>query len=250
MMPALFDPSTGVAVPGSTPIPGNLGVQIFAFQATARLAFDGNAPSTVSEQSSRTAQTCYMVGLKERVTLRTSTNSPWIWRRICFTSLTTAFNTFDSTPPPIPAGFHAEGSGTIGTLRAVSDLNLALNLPLRQKLTDLIFRGTQNVDWISPIDAPLDPARIRIKYDKRMVINSGNDVGVMRTYSRWHGMRHNLVYNDFEVGAQTTSSFYTANDRRSMGDYYVIDMFEPQTGATADDQVLFAPEARLYWHEK
>lgn len=248
-MPAALNSFTRATTPGGTSVPGGSGVKIYAFQATARIMFDGTDPARIPEQATRTAQSCYMVGLSERVTLRTSSNSPWIWRRICFTSFTTMFNQFDGDPP-IPAGFHITGSGNIGTMRAVADLNDVDNAPMAVRLTDLLFRGTQNIDWISPIDAPTDPARVKVWYDKRITLTSGNDVGVMRTFKRWHGMRKTLMYNDVEVGSQTISSYYTAENRRSMGDYYVIDMFEPQTGATDTDAVLFAPESRLYWHER
>ena len=63
-------------------------------------------------------------------------------------------------------------------------------------------------------------------------------------------MNHNLVYGDDEVGGQEATTLFSTEGKAGMGDYYVVDLFQPSFGAGESDTLYFRPQATLYWHER
>jgi hypothetical protein len=63
-------------------------------------------------------------------------------------------------------------------------------------------------------------------------------------------MNHNLVYDDDENGDVESSSYNSTTSRAGMGDYYVIDMFQPGAGGSSTDLLQITTNSTLYWHEK
>ena len=215
---------------------------IFPFIATARPGSDPNGqPAYPIEEAARQSDTCYMRGLKERVQVQTSTGIPWQWRRICFTMKGDRLYRSDS------AGYRWSLMTSAGVVRVVN--NFAGTVP-GSAIVDLIFDGANGVDWISPFTAKTDNDVITVKYDRTRIIQSGNSNGVMRNYTMWHGMNHNIMYDDEEYGDTGTAKAYSVNGKQGMGDYYIIDIISAGTGATTTDRLSFQPEATLYWHEK
>lgn len=219
---------------------GSADEYMFAWLATYR-TYDPNyqpaARGTKFQQATRTAQTCYMVGLKETIEIQTSTNCPWQWRRICFTQKTSAFT-------PLP-GQNLFLLGSNGFQRVVNEVNGA-----KDSLYRALFQGYGGADWNDPMTAKTDPLRVTIKYDKTITFQSPNDSGTIRAYKRWHPMGKNLVYDDDERGGDEEASGFSVQSKAGMGDYYVIDIFRPRVGSTTTDQLLFRPQSTLYWHEK
>jgi hypothetical protein len=113
-----------------------------------------------------------------------------------------------------------------------------------------VFKGDSIKDWSSAINAQTDPLRVTVKYDKTRTLRSGNDAGTFRTYKLWHRMRKNLVYDEDEVGDQVTSTALSVESKAGMGDYYIMDIFQPLLGSTNQDQLAIRSETQLYWHEK
>lgn len=113
---------------------------------------------------------------------------------------------------------------------------------------DLVFDGSEGVDWVDFFNAKLDSKRIGVKYDKTIVINSGNASGVIRHFNRWHPMNANIEYDDEETSGTVTTNPYSVDSKPGMGDYYVVDMFKAV--GTTTDTLSFGCEAKLYWHEK
>lgn len=193
----------------------------------------------VINRSERTATTCFMRGLAERVHVETTDGMPWTWRRICFTikgdfisNLIGASNLlFQETAPG-------------GYRRSVT--NWSGFIPVQ----DLVFQGRNGIDWLDIMTAPTDSTRISVKYDKLTHIAGGNEEGTDRVYRRWMPMNKYLVYDDEENGDGELSSFFSTQGKQGMGDYYVMDLFTARTGATTASQLKFTPEATLYWHEK
>lgn len=232
--------------------PGNGGSTfIFPWIATARgndTAGNGSAAGGKFDQATRTSSTVFMRGLKETIEIQTSSGTPWQWRRVCFTTKNV----------DITLGINAGGTysgfltGANGYGRYVYNGSSG-NAPDNAMLTNLralIFKGSLGSDWSDYMTAPLDSTRISIKYDVTRTIRSGNDSGVIRKYSIWHGMNKNLVYDDEEAGGDEIASFYSTHGKQGMGDYYIIDFIRPALGASSGDSMLFQPQSILYWHEK
>lgn len=207
--------------------------------ATARTTLPGTG---VDDPASRTAQTCYMRGLKEKIQIQTSSGIPWQWRRICFTM---------------------KGASLLQSVDDYSKLNVLTSNGYMRETTDWnayetqrvplfgpLFKGQQSVDWHNFFSAKTDNDRVTIKYDVTRIIQSGNASGVMRNYNLWHPMNKNLVYGDDEAAGENISVSWSTTGKAGMGDYYVLDLIGAGTGSTSSDNLAFDPTATLYWHEK
>lgn len=202
---------------------------------------------TIFQQSTRTATSCYMRGLREDIELQTSSAVPWQWRRVCFTTKDPAATI--GTGLGGISGVYENSNGFQRHLYNVTSGTtpdaMALGL-----LRGAMFKGQLNIDWLDYMTAPIDTQRITLRYDKTRTIASGNQSGCIRKYKMWHGMNKTLVYDDDENGAVENASYYSVSSKAGMGDYYVVDIFAPGKGATASDALSFEPQATLYWHER
>lgn len=215
---------------------------VFPWVCTARdNTLSSGVEANILDASSRTATTCYMRGLKERIQIQTNDGHPWQWRRICFTLKGRDLYQFTETSYKLFAETTAGFSRLVNNIRS-ANMNTELN--------NLLFKGVDGSDWNNYFNAKTDNRRVTIKYDRTTSIKSGNDFGMMKEYNRWHPMNKNLVYDDDEVGGNTNTSVYSAQGKAGMGDYYIVDIIAAGTGATADQQMTFNPSATLYWHER
>lgn len=235
---------------GPLTITANNGVHYAMWQATARDLIDRDGGIVAGDVAGRTATTCYMRGLKERVEIATSSGVPWIWRRVCFTLKGEYFITLPEFSGVASKFFRS--SNEAGYSRWIGAFNLGV--PFQQamlaKVLNLVFQGEFDVDWDQATAAKVSPQNVTVMYDKVRTIKSGNDTGTIRTYNLWHGMNKNLQYNDDELGGGMVTSHYAAGNRVGMGDYYVMDIFKPGTGGNENDALIFHPQATLYWHER
>lgn len=233
--------NTDADIAGGVTISSGDGYFTSGWIATARDKFknDGSL-GTKAEMAVRTAQTCFMVGLRENVYLRTDDGASWQWRRICFTFKGSGIINNDSQDSSDSGWFRETSNGFVRYIHQV---------PLGNNLLQVLFKGALNVDWTDQFTAPVDTTRVSLKYDKQTIIRSGNEEGVGRMHKRWHGMYHNLVYDEDEIGDSMTDNNLSVEAKPGMGDYYVIDMFRCQSSGT-DHELFFQPESTLYWHEK
>lgn len=216
---------------------------IMPWICTARNARIDGRPGYPNETPVRTANVCYMRGLKERIQLQSNNGTAWQWRRICFTFRGDYLWGRDASNF---TWWRADD--TYGVLRPVQNV---ISVPgVGEPLIELLFKGTQSVDWSSYFTAKTDNERINVVYDKTSVMQSGNDSGFMRNVSLWHPMNKNLHYEGEEAGGKYGSSPYSVNTKFGLGDYYVVDIISAGTGALDSDRMSFDPEATLYWHEK
>lgn len=235
---------------GNAFVAGNVG-GYFLFQPTAMnlsaLAGGANLAVNVAE---RTSQTCYMRGFSENIRMQTNSATPWFHRRICFTSRGgSPFTQVASGDTPLQSS-----GNSVDTTNGQERLwfNAFVNA---QGLTiaaqeGIIFKGAQNIDWNDPIVAPIDTARIDLKFDKTWLIKSGNQNGTILERKVWHPMNKNLVYDDDESGEQESSSYFSVDDKRGMGDFYILDIFQAGVGAGAGDLLSIIANSTLYWHER
>lgn len=227
------------------------GFFIFCPSAQDLTTVAGNIGS-IAQAASRTATTCYMRGLSEHLRIQTNSATPWFHRRICFAARGSIF-----IGP-------ASGSATpIATYRTYYDdpargmtryfLNSANNNTA--SFLDLIkaqlFKGNYNQDWNDLITAPVDNTRVDLKFDRTWTYRSGNNVGIVKEHKLWHPMNKNLVYDDDESGDTESTNYYSVNDKRGMGDYFIVDIIQPGESSTAGtDLMRINATSSLYWHEK
>lgn len=228
---------------GPAIFPGNApSGHLIIYSSTARDTSSSSTGTrgTVMDTSTRTSQTCFMRGIKERIEIQVADSLPWQWRRICFTIKATR-----ALLPTNPS-FSPYLETSSGFTRVINQPSGAT----RTAFEDILFEGTLNADWSSPITAKVDRTQVTLKYDRTITIASGNEGGVIRKYSYWHPMNKNLVYDDEEVGGVDDSAHYSVTSKAGMGDYIIADYFMPRTGAVNANQLSMTIGSSLYWHER
>lgn len=208
---------------------------------------DPGIVGTVVEKATRTAQSCFIRGLRERVTIATSSGDAWVWRRIVFRMKGTRFlEVGQDNLPPRELYFR---NGTDGYARLVTDW---FGTTASSTVFAILFKGTEGDDWPTarPEMAKVDTSRVSLMYDKTIRVASGNASGVERTYNMWHSPNKNLIYNDDEAGTTEVFSHFSTESNRGCGDMYVMDIIKPADFAATDARIRFTPQSALYWHER
>lgn len=237
---------------GAAIIQGAVGGIVLWCPTARSLGVGTNAPplGSVAAVAQRTATTCFMRGVSERIRIQTNSHTPWYWRRICFTtkgSVPFLANNSSDTPTVGQSSFIDSSSGILrGAIN--QNINSMTNTVNDQQTT--LFKGVSGVDWVDLITAPVDTSRVTLKYDKVKCIRSTNEAGAILDPKMWHPMNHNLVYADDENGSTETSVYNSVTSKAGMGDYIIYDIFQTGAGGTASDLLSFRPEATLYWHER
>lgn len=200
----------------------------------------GGAYGTKIAQSTRTASSCFMRGVSERIEIQIPDGFPWQWRRICFT-----YKNFTTLVPETTAlNYNLETS--FGFTRTINMMN-----PSQTALFEsILFKGQRNSDWLDPMTAPVDNSRVTLKYDHTTNLSSGNEEGIIRKFNLWHSMNKTLVYADDEVGGNEATARFSVSSKAGMGDYFIVDYFKCRQGATSSQQISLAVNATLYWHER
>jgi hypothetical protein len=221
------------------------------YAATARDLNDASQNvNNLVDEADRTASTCYMRGMSENLRYTSSTGKSWLHRRICVTARgpTQLHQILDDTSPVNTIFNRAETSN--GWVRAWLDINLNNSPNTFASIRSLLFKGTDAKDWTDLITAQLDTRRVDVKFDRTFTIRSGNESGILKERKLWHPMNKNLVYDDDEEGGSENTKVFSVADKRGMGDYFIIDIFQPAFGATAGDILRVDSQSSLYWHEK
>lgn len=245
------------ATPGPLTLTGDQRWE-FMWVATARDNVIGSGVEPgVFNTTQRTATSCYMRGLKERLEIRTGSSAPWVHRRIVFTFEGDALyrvqddNEVEDGDSSIGSYFKELSSGYVRAytqlVPQISDYRDPL---LADQIHDLVFKGKEGTEWVTYLNAKTDNLRINVLSDTKRFITSGNDRGVIRNYNIWQPFNKTLVYNDDENGNHTNNSPYSVQDKRSMGDVYVYDIFLAGWGSNEDDELHLSTESTLYWHER
>lgn len=216
------------------------------------LTNDANVPNTIIYDQFRTSRTCFMKGFSEHLRIQTNSGVPWYWRRICFTAKSDDFLQYASGEVGLvdTSGFPAfiETSNGMQRIWRNQTINNATNTLATWR--DVIFKGTIDRDWSDILTAPVDTARVDLKYDHVMTIRSGNSNGTVKYHKNWYRMNKNLVYDDDEQGKEMKTSFQSTQDKRGMGDYLILDIIQSGVGATSSDLLSANATSTMYWHEK
>lgn len=219
---------------------------------TARTLLTNGVTNQLIDEADRTAHTCYMVAFNEQIKIQTSSAVPWLWRRICFTLKDTdgPFQIIQpgDTAPTAPGMSFADTSN--GMTRTYLDVGIN-NIPntfVAQR--NLLFKGQEGLDWNDTMTAPIDTTRVTLKYDRKISLYSGNTSGCFREFKRSHVMKKNLTYNDDETGPNEQGSYFSTSSKMGMGDYFIVDIFQPGFGSSSTDLLALTSTSTLYWHEK
>lgn len=246
---------TGTSVPigpGPLVVNGNACVCIFSPTAMDILNGSGSAGS-ITEQAVRTSTTAYMKGFSEHIRIQTSSGLPWFWRRITFCAKRpTVFNAFQSSDSPTQT--NSGNTSYIDTTNGMERLyfNQVINSATNTMAAwyNLLFKGERNKDWTDVLTAVVDTSRVDLKSDRSVTIKSGNASGTVRDFKLYYPMNKNIVYDDDESGDATIPSYQSVQDKRGMGDFYILDFFYTGTGGTTNDLLQLTSTSTMYWHEK
>nr|UBJ26206.1 capsid protein [Red panda feces-associated genomovirus] len=227
---------------------------VFVFSPTMRWKRD--VDSSLPSNSIREKDENFVVGLKEKLRFATDTSSPWLWRRICFSMYGVDLWQYPTAPGAYALKLPAVDANTIptGAYRVFmkldgTDTDTPERVYIRGNLYTHIFRGLQNVDWSNPFTAPIDSNKVKLHSDTTTRIASSSDSGQFRILNRWHPIRKNVIYNDIENGKATEPNGWSVESRKSMGDYYIVDMFL-NAGEDNENNLSFGSDATYYWHER
>jgi len=224
----------------------------FLWCATAMDLTDGSGNYASPAQAAvRTSTSCYMRGLSETLRIQTSSGIPWFHRRICFTNKGVApfiVRSTADTSSNVPATPYIDSANGVQRLWLNQTVNGTPNTINDRE--GVIFKGANGLDWNDPIVAPVDTARVTVKFDKTWTYKSGNERGTVFEKKLWHPMNKTLVYDDDESGDRETTNYISTDSKAGMGDYYVLDIIQPGTGVAANDAVLIQCTSTLYWHER
>lgn len=238
--------------PGPLVVNGNAAVCLFS--PTAMDLNDGiGQPGSLAQQAVRTATTAYMKGFSEHIRIQTSSGIPWFWRRITFCAKRpTVFNIFQSTD--VPTQKNSDRTSYVDTTNGMERLYFNQVINNAGKTMDawynLLFKGENGKDWTDVLSAPVDTNRVDLKSDRSITIKSGNASGTVRDFKLYYPMNKNLVYDDDESGDATASSYQSVQDKRGMGDFYILDFFFTGTGGSTSDLLQLTSTSTMYWHEK
>lgn len=252
--------TNGVSVtigPGPLLVNGaNASLSLFCPTAMDLYRGDGVTPGAPAFSAVRTSTTCYMRGFREHIRIQTSSGIPWFWRRICFTNKSPLWIDFANADTPTQTNGPTGTGGPISIDTSNGQQRIYFNQFVNNANNtvvnwyDTIFKGRQAVDWNDPMTASIDTARVDLKSDVTTTIKSGNQAGTVRDFKLWYPMNKNLVYAEDEVGDAEEITRFSVRDKQGMGDYYILDIFIPGTGASASDLLQLNGTSTMYWHEK
>lgn len=226
---------------------------LFVFSPTCR---DLTIGSDVNPDfdNTRTSSTVYNVGFKERLRYESSSSKPWLHRRICFTSRSKIWRTpYTSTTGATQARspYYEIGGGTaVGFTRLWANMSVNNEASPIATIYEDIFQGKKDKDWSDVISAKFDTSYYDLKFDRTWILKPNNGSTILSNRSLYHPMNQNMVYDDEEDGGLQGESFFASNSRVGMGDYLVVDIFQPHAAAAATDLLKITSSSVMYWHEK
>ncbi|ANC51584.1 capsid protein [Lama associated gemycircularvirus 1] len=244
MAPAFYRAGDGV-----TATPVNNGIALLATMPAYTTAHCVLWCATEREYASgsnmsdhgRRSHTPFYKGLSERIRMKTTNSSPWLWRRIVFTMKGPLPETIRTS---IKVGNQYKRG--ITWLTDGSDVGNSVN----GLVNTTLFAGSAGIDWNDVMLAKTDTQALTVMYDRTIQLKSGSDSGTIRDFKMCHPMNKTLVYAYDESGTFDVSFTRSALGRAGMGDMYIYDMFQPHDFSVDGGTIEFNPKATLYWHEK
>lgn len=200
-------------------------------------SFRKNQPAP--NKQTRTAKEIFLKGFRDDVQIETGSGMAWEWRRIVFSVKTLARHS--------DAPLYVAYDPAYGYMRALRHVAPGA---YRTALESILFAGSDPHDWLTPMAAKVDVNAVTLHSDKVMNIRSGNNGGIIGKYKHYHPINKRMVYADSEDGGQTIWENFTTDSKEGLGDVYILDYLRPTVFAVDSDQLLFRPNATMYWHER
>lgn len=201
-------------------------------------------------ESTRERQVTFSVGYKERIQVDILAGGVWKWRRLVFTFKgPRLYESGGDTKWNLPWFNKAVNFEGCDMVRLIAQPTEDQHQAIRQ----IVWDGTEGLDWSSEFTAKPDTSRITPLYDRIFTFNPRNETGFSRTFRFWHPTRKNLVYDDDEEGGAPNApgSYVSVDGKPGMGDLYVYDIVylavPDLNGAAA---MTWSPEGTYYWHER
>lgn len=247
MLSAPIDDTGNPTTPGPNTMSGG-NAYAFIFSPSARVAgweTSGGDRVDVPSSSVRRKSKCYVSGYGETVEIQTDDASPWMWRRIVFSTIGLAVQ--------FQPGLLYSNDSVRGYQR--STFNLGSGTTQADQLQGIVYRylfeGSEDIDWANVMTASTAPRHVKVYSDRLRVIQSPNsEGGTMRITRHYDNIRRSIIYDDIESGSGSKASNAIASGTPygNMGDLFVIDFF----ASASDDETsgaTFQPHGRYYWHE-
>lgn len=201
-------------------------------------------------ESTRERQSTFSVGYKERVQVDILGGGVWKWRRLVFTfkgsRLYDGGEDVTWNEPWYNKAVDPEGADMVRLIGQPTTDQAAT-------IRNVIWDGTEGIDWSSEFTAKPDTSRITPMYDRIFTFNPRNESGFSRTFRLWHPTRKNIVYDDEEEGGAPAAvgSYVSVEGKPGMGDLYVYDIVYLAVPALAGNAAMtWSPEGTYYWHER
>lgn len=197
-------------------------VSIYLFSPTARQYENTDDPTD------RSRQTVFWRGIREIGNFTSNSAVPWEWRRIVF----------EAKGLRVEA---AHGLTSNGYRRVTAPYGDADTL-------NLLFEGSGTLDRSRFMHGKVDNSRVKVHYDKKIILRSGNDGIHYHQYKHYFPLNSNMYYADDESGDSMVSSNWCSDTRKGMGNIFILDMF--RCVASTSQELAWSPSSTLYWHEK
>lgn len=217
-----YDPDNVTSGERTIPSTNSNTVNVYLFSPTARQYENSDDPTD------RSRQIVYWKGVREIGNLTTDTSVPWEWRRIVFEAKALRVN-------------EAHGLTSNGYRRVTAPFG---DLPT----LNIIFEGAATSDRSRLMDGKVDTNLVKLHYDKKVVLRSGNDGIHYHNYKHYFPLNANMYYADDESSDSMISSNWCSNTRKGMGNIFIIDLF--RCVSSGNHQLKWTPGATVYWHEK
>lgn len=199
-------------------------------------------------EATRERQVTFSVGYKERVEVNILGGGVWKWRRLVFAfkgkrlydqDVTWSLPWYDKSVDP-------EGCDMA---RVIAQPTTEQHQAIREVLWD----GTEGIDWTSEFTAKPDTSRITPFFDRTFTFNPRNESGFSRTFRFWHRTGKNIVYDEDEEGGAPAApgAYVSVEGKPGMGDLFVYDIaFLAVPAASGTAAMTWSPEGTYYWHER
>uniref|UniRef100_A0A8A4XAT3 Capsid protein n=1 Tax=Turdus hortulorum Genomoviridae sp. TaxID=2814995 RepID=A0A8A4XAT3_9VIRU len=208
-------------------------------------------PNNAAFLAYRTATRPYIRGLSEKYQITPNDAAVWEHRRIVFA---TKSQFVAAVLPNIGAQTASSDFNSRRQFRDMSGVTTGNYTTLQTQLYDVVFAGVDTVDWRNPMLAKVDRARVDVLSDTRYQIASSNQVGRTRLKNFWTPVNKTLQYDDEENGLSVSPSAVSVQDKRGMGNIFVLDLFvclnPVDNVAPQNSYLLVSSQQTLYWHEK
>ncbi|AKA58511.1 capsid [Mongoose feces-associated gemycircularvirus a] len=220
----------------------------YLFCPTARSSEWTEGEREVTRQQSRV----FARGYKERINIVTSDSTNWIWRRIVFSTHNRLWEAF---PPGTVEKYYEGGTGVFqpGQTRAMWNFAPSLGGAPAAAVNYAVFEGERGNDWLNFMNATTNKKFIKVMSDVTQKLEGTNDRPRQYHFNRWYPFNKNFTYNEKERGdtkpSQDYQSKFSSNEIGSMGDVYVLDLFNSANGEVGN-QLGFQCHGTYYWHEK